>query len=124
MASPFRGGASVTRRRYIHGMPFGLGIWEIVILAVVLVLLFGSKGAPAMARRLGTGVREMKDAVSEMDPRSVFDDKDEPAKPRPTPALEAAPAVVVPAAEAVATAEVAPSVEEPVVSSDDRPAPG
>ena len=103
-------------------MPFGLGIWEIVILAVVLVLLFGSKGAPAMARRLGTGVREMKDAVSDMDPRSVFDDKDEPAKPRSTPALGAAPAVVVPAAEAVATPEEAPAVEEAVVSSDDKPA--
>ena len=55
-------------------MPFGLGIWEILILAGVLVLLFGAKGAPAMARRLGTGVREMKDAVTEMDPRSVFDE--------------------------------------------------
>ena len=61
-------------------MPFGLGIWEILILAGVLVLLFGAKGAPAMARRLGTGVREMKDAVADMDPRSVFDAKDEPAE--------------------------------------------
>ena len=73
-------------------MPFGLGIWEILILAGVLVLLFGSKGAPAMARRLGAGVREMKDAVSDMDPRSVFDAKDEPEKPKAkaVPALEAA----------------------------------
>ena len=59
-------------------MPFGLGIWEILILAGVLVLLFGAKGAPAMARRLGTGVREMKDAVWELDPRSLLDPKDEP----------------------------------------------
>ncbi len=103
-------------------MPFGLGIWEIVILAVVLVLLFGSKGAPAMARRLGTGVREMKDAVSDMDPRSVFDDKDEPAKPRSTPALEAAPAAVVPASEVVETPDQAPAAAERVVSSDDKPA--
>ena len=87
------------RRRYIPGMPFGLGIWEILILAGVLVLLFGAKGAPAMARRLGTGVREMKDAVSEMDPRTVFDDKDEPAKAKPKPALEAAkPAAAQPVA--------------------------
>ena len=60
-------------------MPFGLGIWEIVILAGMLVLLFGAKGAPAMARRLGSGVKEMKDAVTEMDPRSILDPKDEPA---------------------------------------------
>jgi sec-independent protein translocase protein TatA len=99
-------------------MPFGLGIWEIVILAVVLVLLFGSKGAPAMARRLGTGVREMKDAVADMDPRSVFDDKEEPAKPKAVPAIEAAPAVVTPAAEAVAV----PVVEDATIASDDKPA--
>lgn len=70
-------------------MPFGLGIWEILILAGVLVLLFGSKRAPAMARRLGTGVRELKDAVTEMDPTSIFDAKDEDEKPKPKPALEA-----------------------------------
>ncbi len=70
-------------------MPFGLGIWEIVILAVVLVLLFGSKGAPAMARRLGTGLREVKDAVTEMDPRSLLDSEDEPSKPAPRRELEA-----------------------------------
>jgi len=99
-------------------MPFGLGIWEIVILAVILVLLFGSKGAPAMARRLGTGVREMKDAVSDMDPRSVFDGKDEPARAKAVPAIEAAPAVVVPAAEVVAT----PAVEDATATSDDEPA--
>ena len=99
-------------------MPFGLGIWEIVILAIVLVLLFGSKGAPAMARRLGTGVREMKDAVSDMDPRSVFDDKDEPAKPKVVPAIEAAPAAVVPAADVVEP----PAVGDAAVASDDTPA--
>ena len=102
-------------------MPFGLGIWEIVILAVVLVLLFGSKGAPAMARRLGTGVREMKDAVSDMDPRSVFDDEDKPAKPKSVPAIEAAPAVVVPAAVVAPAAEVVatPAVPEATTSDDD-----
>lgn len=64
-------------------MPFGLGIWEMLILAGVLVLLFGAKGAPAMARRLGTGVRELKDAVTDMDPRSLLDPKDETAAPAP-----------------------------------------
>ena len=77
-------------------MPFGLGIWEILILAGVLVLLFGAKGAPAMARRLGTGVREMKDAVGELDPRSLLDPKDEPA-PEPKRAIEAPAAPAEPA---------------------------
>ena len=64
-------------------MPLGLGIWEIVILAGILLLLFGSKGAPKMARRLGASVKEVKDAVEEMHPRSLLDPKSEPAKPAP-----------------------------------------
>jgi sec-independent protein translocase protein TatA len=72
---------------------FGLGIWEILILAGVLVLLFGAKGAPAMARRLGSSVREVKDAVGEMDPRTLLDPEDEPAKSQAAPrVLEATPA--------------------------------
>jgi sec-independent protein translocase protein TatA len=78
-------------------MPFGLGIWEIVILAGVLLLLFGAKGAPAMARRLGTGVREMKDAVAGMDPRSLLDPQDEPAKVAPKRELEAPVEAAAPA---------------------------
>ena len=54
-------------------MPFGLGIWEIVILLGVLALLFGAKGVPDVARRLGTGVREVKDAVGEVDPRRMLE---------------------------------------------------
>ena len=99
------------------GMPFGLGIWEILILAGVLVLLFGAKGAPAMARRLGTGVREMKDAVTDMDPRSVFDEKDEPAKPKAMPALEAA----APAAAPVAAASESVVTPDAIVVPDDDP---
>lgn len=103
-------------------MPFGLGIWEIVILAGVLVLLFGSKGAPAMARRLGTGVRELKDAVSDMDPRSVFDDKDEPAKPKAVAAIEAAPPATAPVAEVVAAPGSVVSPDAAAEPADDKPA--
>lgn len=70
-------------------MPFGLGIWEIVILLGVLALLFGAKGVPDVARRLGTGVREVKDAVGEVDPRRMLDAGDDPpAKPATKPAAE------------------------------------
>ncbi|MGZ8687105.1 MAG: Sec-independent protein translocase subunit TatA/TatB [Gaiellaceae bacterium] len=62
-------------------MPFGLGIWEVVILLGILLLLFGAKGVPQMARRLGTGVREVKDAVAEVDPRKMLDAPEEPEKP-------------------------------------------
>jgi sec-independent protein translocase protein TatA len=66
-------------------VPFGLGMWELVILLGVLVLLFGAKGLPDVAKRLGTGVREVKDAVGEVDPRRMLEAEDKPAKPKPRP---------------------------------------
>jgi sec-independent protein translocase protein TatA len=76
-------------------MPFGLGIWEIVILLAVLALLFGTKGVPQIARRLGTGVREVKDAVAEVDPRRMLeagDTEEQPTpKPKPDPARKREP---------------------------------
>ena len=45
------------------------GHWELIALAVVLLLLFGSKQLPTIARNLGRGVKEMKDTVGGIDPR-------------------------------------------------------
>jgi TatA/E family protein of Tat protein translocase len=65
-------------------VPLGLGVWEMVILFAVLALLFGVKGLPDVAKRLGTGVREVKDAVGEVDPRRMLDAGDTPER-RPPP---------------------------------------
>jgi sec-independent protein translocase protein TatA len=110
-------------------VPLGLGIWEILILAGILVLLFGAKGAPKMARRLGGSVKEMKDAVTEMDPRSILDPKDKPAEApqRQLEATKAVPVATPPAAAApVAAAPVAappePAAAEPVTPEGQSPA--
>jgi TatA/E family protein of Tat protein translocase len=58
-------------------MPFGIGIWELVILMVVLLLVFGAKRLPEMGRSIGHGMREFKDAVTGRD--------DEPVKTELTP---------------------------------------
>jgi sec-independent protein translocase protein TatA len=58
-------------------VPFDIGPWEVVILLAVLALLFGSKGVPDVARRLGTGVRELKDALGEVDPRRMLEPGDD-----------------------------------------------
>ena len=68
--------------RSILVVPFGLGVWEIVILLVVLALLFGAK-VPEVAKRLGTGVREVRDAVADVDPRRMLEPGDEPPKKPP-----------------------------------------
>lgn len=70
---------------YHPPMPFGLGVWEIVILLAVLALLFGVKGVPDVAKRLGSSVREVKDAVGEVDPRRMLDPGPTPEKPAPKP---------------------------------------
>ena len=48
-------------------MPFGIGIWEIAILLLVALLVFGPKRLPEMGRSLGKGMREFKDSVSGKD---------------------------------------------------------
>ncbi len=44
---------------------FGLGTREIVILAGILVLLFGSKKIPELTRSIGEAVRELKKGFSD-----------------------------------------------------------
>jgi len=45
------------------------GQWELIALVFVLLLLFGSKRIPELARQLGRGVREVKSTVADVDPR-------------------------------------------------------
>ena len=54
-------------------MPFGIGIWELLILLLVLLLVFGPKRLPELGRQLGKGMREFRDSVSGSD-----DKDDEP----------------------------------------------
>jgi sec-independent protein translocase protein TatA len=44
-------------------MPFGLGPWEVIIVLVILLLIFGPKRLPGMARSVGRRARDTKDAV-------------------------------------------------------------
>lgn len=44
---------------------YGLGPREIVIVAVVLVLLFGSKKIPQLARDIGDAIRHVKNGFSD-----------------------------------------------------------
>jgi len=40
------------------------GVWEILLLLLVVMLVFGPKRLPEMGRSLGRGMREFKDSVS------------------------------------------------------------
>lgn len=41
----------------------GLGTTELVIILVIVVLLFGAKKLPELARSVGTSVKELKEGV-------------------------------------------------------------
>lgn len=43
-----------------------LGGWEIVLILAVVLLLFGSKKLPELAKGLGTGIKEFKKATREV----------------------------------------------------------
>ena len=43
-----------------------LGGGEVMIVVLVIILFFGSKGVPDIARGLGRGIREFKDATKDI----------------------------------------------------------
>ena len=48
-------------------VPIAIGTWQIVLLVVLVVLLFGGRKIPALMRGLGTGIKEFKDASKDDD---------------------------------------------------------
>jgi len=48
---------------FLFSMPGGM---EIVLILVVVLLLFGARKIPELARGLGRGIREFKDATREV----------------------------------------------------------
>ena len=48
-------------------VPLAIGPWQIVLLVVFVVLLFGGRKIPELMRGLGTGIKEFKDATKEDD---------------------------------------------------------
>lgn len=45
---------------------FGLGGWEVVLILAVVLILFGAKKLPELAKGLGQGIREFKKASNEI----------------------------------------------------------
>lgn len=42
-----------------------VGIWQIAIVAVLVLLIFGGKKIPEMMKGLGSGIKEFKKGISE-----------------------------------------------------------
>ncbi len=44
-------------------MPFGLGIGEILLIVALVMVIFGAKRIPLIARGLGAGIRNFKGSL-------------------------------------------------------------
>ena len=67
---------------YCGFMPGWIGPWELAILLLVVLLVFGPKRLPEMGRSLGKSMREFKDSIS---------GKDEETSPQLPPPAEVTP---------------------------------
>ena len=45
-------------------MPFGLSAWELIIVLLIVLLVFGAKKLPEIGRGLGRGIREFKTGLT------------------------------------------------------------
>ena len=51
----------------LYFLPLMIGTWEWVIIALVVLLLFGGKKSPELMKGLGKGVKSFKDGMKGVD---------------------------------------------------------
>jgi sec-independent protein translocase protein TatA len=95
--------------------PFG--VWEILIILVVVLLIFGPKRLPEMAKGLGQSVRAFRKELRDMKSDLNMDDEPKSTPPAPTrSAAASAPTAEAPTPEPAV--EPAPAAAKPRESED------
>ena len=56
---------------------FGLGTTEILVIAIIVLLLFGGKKIPELMKGMGKGVKSFKDGMKDV---NIDDEKEEAKK--------------------------------------------
>lgn len=58
-----------------------IGVWQIVVIVLLVLLLFGGRKIPELMRGVGQGMKEFKKATSDTsDDDDIIDDTKEPKK--------------------------------------------
>ncbi len=52
-------------------LPLFMGPWQIVLIVVIVLLMFGGRKIPELMRGLGTGIKEFKEATKDNDTDKV-----------------------------------------------------
>ena len=73
--SSVRGLANGANAAIVEAVPGWIGPWELAILLIVVLLVFGPKRLPEMGKSLGKGMREFKQSMS-----GLMDDDDKDTK--------------------------------------------
>ena len=61
----------------VKNLFFAIGPWQVVLVAVVILLLFGGKKIPELMKGLGSGIKEFKKGVKEdEDDKNKLPDKE------------------------------------------------
>jgi sec-independent protein translocase protein TatA len=73
-----------------------LGGWEIILILAVVLILFGAKKLPELAKGLGSGIKEFKKATREVtdEIQNAAEDKPQPQS-KPTTAVQSQPSQTV-----------------------------
>ncbi len=92
---------------------------EIGLILLLVLLVFGAKRIPEIARGLGKGLREFKDATKDVQRELTVDANNRNTSYRPQPPAQAAPQPQAPPAQPVQPAQAAPP---PAAAPDAAPA--
>jgi sec-independent protein translocase protein TatA len=57
-----------------------IGVWQIVVVVLLVLLLFGGRKIPELMRGVGQGMKEFKKATADDDDEVIIDDTDDSKK--------------------------------------------
>lgn len=78
-----------------------LGGWEIVLILAVVLILFGAKKLPELAKGLGTGIKEFKKATRDVTDEIHTAMEEPPPTPKSLPSSSPQPTTQVEAQQTV-----------------------